>query len=79
MSIFVMDCNEWITYHIADMLLENGYHVNALEASDNEEDLSMFFIRNSSFSMISGDVQKSLIQVSLSEILQVTYCMILNN
>ncbi|WP_339228790.1 hypothetical protein NSQ77_03225 [Oceanobacillus sp. FSL K6-2867] len=58
MSIFVMDCNEWITYHIADMLLENGYHVNALEASDNEEDLSMFFIRNSSFSMISGDVQK---------------------
>ncbi|MBP2076602.1 hypothetical protein [Oceanobacillus polygoni] len=58
MSIFVMDCNEWVTYHIVDTLLENDYKVDALSATTNEEDLSMFFARNSSFSIVPEGVQK---------------------
>ncbi|MDO6449259.1 hypothetical protein [Oceanobacillus profundus] len=58
MSILVMDCNDWRTYHIVEMLLENDYKVDAFLTTSTEEDLSMFFVRNSSFSIVTEDVQK---------------------
>lgn len=64
MSILVMDCNDWRTYHIVEMLLQNDYKVDAFLTTSTEEDLSMFFVRNSSFSIVTEDVQKSMLLAS---------------
>lgn len=52
LTILVADCNHWIGYHIANTLLENDYKVDGMVHHNHDgQELSMFFGRNSSFSI----------------------------
>ncbi|WP_249870126.1 hypothetical protein [Oceanobacillus saliphilus] len=70
MSVLVVNCNQWLGYHVVNVLLENDYNVRGIagnekgHSQDNEsmlmeDDLSLFFGRNSSFTMIAPDENKT--------------------
>ncbi|MFC4024478.1 hypothetical protein ACFOUV_11795 [Oceanobacillus longus] len=62
MPVLVVNCDDWLGYHIVNKLLEQGYKVDGIVHSDRndepDEDLTMFFGRNSSFTMIPADKEK---------------------
>ncbi|MGJ9459371.1 hypothetical protein [Oceanobacillus sp. CF4.6] len=62
MPVLVVNCDDWLGYHIVNKLLEQGYKVDGIVHADRndepDEDLTMFFGRNSSFSMIPADKEK---------------------
>lgn len=53
LSILVVNYNHWLGYHIVNALLENDYQVDGIQLKQGVEDLSMFFGRNSNFSIIT--------------------------
>ncbi|WP_337019988.1 hypothetical protein [Oceanobacillus massiliensis] len=57
MRILVADCNHWVGYNIVNSLLENDYEVDGISLP-SEDDLSMFFGRNSLFSLIAAEEYK---------------------
>ncbi|WP_067730681.1 hypothetical protein [Oceanobacillus damuensis] len=68
-TVLVVNCNHWIGYHIVNTLLENDKKVDGIANLGRsnkpkkgevliEEDLSLYYGRNSSFSMIDSDEEK---------------------
>lgn len=57
MTILVGNCNNWIGFHIVNDLLLANYTVNGI--GDENENLSMFLGRNSSFEFVGPDVKKN--------------------
>ncbi|OZU90637.1 hypothetical protein CIL03_05730 [Virgibacillus indicus] len=55
MSFLVAGCNHWIGFHIVNELLEEGYTVAGILNEDGNENLPLYFGRNSSFSMVKAD------------------------
>ncbi|WP_087973314.1 hypothetical protein [Oceanobacillus rekensis] len=58
MSILVVNCDDWLGYHVVSTLLEHDYKVEGTiqpvtDGYQDIEDLTMFFGRNSSFSITS--------------------------
>ncbi|WP_164215008.1 hypothetical protein [Virgibacillus sp. YIM 98842] len=58
MTFLVNNCNHWISYHIIDELLNNGYEVEGLKNGEKNEHLLMYFGRNSHFSLSENDKTK---------------------
>ncbi|WP_085992748.1 hypothetical protein [Oceanobacillus senegalensis] len=58
MSVLVVNCNQWIGFHVVNELLDNQHEVDGVIDRNISDDLSMFFGRNSSFSFVSGKERK---------------------
>lgn len=58
MQALVLNITDWISYHIADRLLSEGYEVNAVKSNNNEH-LVDFFPRNSNFELVEEPLQTS--------------------
>ncbi|MBY7143095.1 hypothetical protein KFZ56_08500 [Virgibacillus sp. NKC19-3] len=56
MSMLIANCDHWIGFHIASVLLERSYTVDGI--GDENSDLAMFLGRNSSFHFVKSDVSK---------------------
>jgi len=54
MSLLVINCNHWIGFHLVNSLLELEYAVDGVINEEEDNDLSMFFGRNSLFSFVSS-------------------------
>src|SRR5699024_7100614 len=54
MTVLVMNCNHWIGFHLVDRLLEMEYEVNGVLNEEENDDLTLFFGRNSQFSLVSS-------------------------
>jgi hypothetical protein len=54
MEAFVLNVSNWIGWHIAEALLEEGYKVKGLRAEENGDHLMDFFARNSNFEEITA-------------------------
>lgn len=52
MKALVLNITNWISYHIADRLLNEGYSVEAMKNNDENEHLIDFFARNSTFELV---------------------------
>ena len=58
MAILVAGCTHWIGFHIVNELLEEGYMVDGIPDHGGNENLSLFFGRNSSFSTVGIETAK---------------------
>lgn len=56
MKVLVVNCLDWIGFHLVNQLLEKGYKVDGLHTlvSKKREHLSMFLGRNSSFLLMKS-------------------------
>ncbi|HEX6593644.1 MAG TPA: hypothetical protein VF095_03535 [Bacillota bacterium] len=57
MSILVVNCFDWIGFHLVNELLENGYNVHGLDVlhSMKKEHFWMFFARNDRFTLVKDE------------------------
>lgn len=55
MSILIMNCYDWLNYHIVHEFIENGYSVDGISGpmTKEKEHLSMLIGRNSLFNLIT--------------------------
>lgn len=58
MTYLVVNCNDWLGFHIVNTLLENDFNVDGIEDQNKNDHLSMFFGRNSSFSFVDSTVKR---------------------
>ncbi|PAV29206.1 hypothetical protein CIL05_12475 [Virgibacillus profundi] len=58
MTFLVASCNHWIGFHIVNALLEEGYEVDGVSGEAGNENLPMFFGRNSLFTMVNANERK---------------------
>lgn len=58
MTYLVAYCNNWIGFHVVNELLDNGFAVDGMLDEKGNEDLSMFFGRNSSFTFVQTSGRK---------------------
>lgn len=76
-SILLINCFHWIGFHMTNQLLESGYKVDGIDqnSSHQQEQLSMFVGRNSSFSLLDkqnlNEYRYSIIVGSYSHIEQI--------
>ncbi|MCR1834672.1 hypothetical protein NSA56_09690 [Oceanobacillus caeni] len=55
MSILVVNCNHWIGFHIVNTLLEHDFKIDGMINPSLQDDLLMFFGRNSDFQMVNDE------------------------
>ncbi|MFD1169148.1 hypothetical protein [Oceanobacillus caeni] len=55
MSILVVNCNHWIGFHIVNTLLEHDFNIDGMINPNLQDDLLMFFGRNSDFQMVNDE------------------------
>ncbi|WP_068676577.1 hypothetical protein [Oceanobacillus sp. Castelsardo] len=55
MSILIVNCNHWIGFHIINTLLEHDFKVDGIINPSLQDDLLMFFGRNSDFQMVNNN------------------------
>ena len=54
MEVLILNVSNWIGYHIADRLLQEGYVVKGMEGKESNHHLVDFFSRNSNFELITS-------------------------
>ncbi|WP_156288853.1 hypothetical protein [Oceanobacillus salinisoli] len=55
MSILIVNCNHWVGFHIINTILDLDYDVDGIKGTNQNNDLSLFFGRNSSFSFVTEE------------------------
>lgn len=58
LTCLVIGSNHWIGFHIVNELLAQDIQVDGIEEKQGNELLSLYFGRNSSFSLVTDDVNK---------------------
>lgn len=58
MSLLVFNCNHWIAFHLIQALLEEEYMVDGILDDNEDDDLTLFFGRNSRFSLAASAFKK---------------------